>query len=351
MPVGLIGTVRYEIGSRVLPAPRTTPESADLHDLLAQMKIAGCRSAVMEVSSHALEQGRVEPIEFQVGVFTNLTQDHLDYHESMENYFAAKAILFTNLDREKRPGVAVINADDPYGVRIMKLLGGRVRVLAYTVEGRPGAKVEASDLIFDATGTRGTLRIGPESFPFALPLLGTFNVANALAATGAALALGVPPHVIVERLHTVPQVPGRLEKFMSKDGVTAAVDYAHTDDAVKKVLSVLRGITKGRLIVVLGCGGNRDAVKRPLDGARGDRERRLRDLHGRQSAPGKCGAHFGSHGNRRAGRRVSRPVRESGRSPPSDRAGLGAGQAGRRGLRGWKRSRDDAGNRRAISPV
>jgi UDP-N-acetylmuramoyl-L-alanyl-D-glutamate--2,6-diaminopimelate ligase len=218
----------------------------------------------MEVSSHALEQGRTDPIEFQIGVFTNLTQDHLDYHESMENYFLSKALLFTNLDRKERPGIAVINADDPYGQRLMKLLKGRVRVMSYSVEKNRKSDIEASNLSFDASGTRGTLRIGAESYPLELPLLGSYNAANALAAVGASLAFGIPPHVIWERLKTTPQVPGRLEKFMSKDGVTAVVDYAHTDDAVRKALTVLRGITLRRLIVVLGCGGNRDAVKRPL---------------------------------------------------------------------------------------
>ena len=264
VPIGLIGTVRYEIGERILPAPRTTPESLDLHSLLAQMKTAGCHASVMEVSSHALEQGRVEPIEFQVGIFTNLTQDHLDYHESMENYFAAKSLLFANLDRPENPGVAVINADDPHGVKLMKLLAGRVRVIDYTLQGRPGAAIEARDIVSAATGTEGTLRIGDETYPFTLPLIGSYNVANALAAVGGALALGIAPHVIVERLRDTPQVPGRLEKFVSADGVTAVVDYAHTDDAVRKALTVLRGITPGRLIAVLGCGGNRDAVKRPL---------------------------------------------------------------------------------------
>ena len=263
-PVGLIGTVRYEIGERILPASRTTPESLDLHGLLAQMKAGGCRAAVMEVSSHALEQGRVEPIAFQVGVFTNLTQDHLDYHESIENYFAAKTLLFTNLDRVENPGVAVINADDAYGVRLIALLKGRVRTIAYTLEGRAGSEIEARDFVSTANGTEGRLRIGKETHAFSLPLIGSFNVSNALAAAGGALALGIAPRVIVERLRQTPQVPGRLEKFVSADGVTAVVDYAHTDDAVRKVLTVLRGITQGKLVCVLGCGGNRDAVKRPL---------------------------------------------------------------------------------------
>jgi len=263
-PVGLIGTVRYEIGGRILPASRTTPESLDLHALLAQMKAAGCRAAVMEVSSHALEQGRIAPIEFQAGIFTNLTRDHLDYHHTMENYFAAKVSLFANLDRAVNPGVAVVNADDPYGQRLIEMLQGRVRVIAYTLEGVAAAEIEARDVVSTAGGTTGTLRLGGETFPFALPLIGSYNVANALAAAGGALALGISPRVIIERLCDTPQVPGRLEKFVSKDGVTAVVDYAHTDDAVRKALAVLRGITRGRLICVLGCGGNRDAVKRPL---------------------------------------------------------------------------------------
>jgi len=263
-PVGLIGTVRYEIGERILPASRTTPESLDLHGLLAQMRAAGCRAAVMEVSSHALEQGRVAPIEFQVGIFTNLTQDHLDYHQTMENYFAAKVLLFANLDRGATSGVAVVNADDPYGKRLIELLQDRVRVITYTVSGCAGTELEVRDIVSTAQGTKGTLRIGGEIFPLTLPLIGSFNVANALAAVGGALALGIAPRIIVERLHSTPQVPGRLEKFVSADGVTAVVDYAHTDDAVRKALTVLRGITNGRLIAVLGCGGNRDAVKRPL---------------------------------------------------------------------------------------
>ncbi len=264
VPVGLIGTVRYEIGERILPASRTTPESLDLHDLLAQMKAGGCRSAVMEVSSHALEQGRVAPIEFQVGVFTNLSQDHLDYHLTMENYFSAKTLLFTNLDRVENPGVAVINADDAYGERLIKLLAKRIRVIPYTLQGRAGAEIEAREMVHDASGTQGTMRIGGETFSFTLPLIGPYNAANALAAVGGAVALGIAPRVIVERLRDTPQVPGRLEKFASADGVTAVVDYAHTDDAVRKALAALRRITRGRLIVVLGCGGNRDAMKRPL---------------------------------------------------------------------------------------
>jgi UDP-N-acetylmuramoyl-L-alanyl-D-glutamate--2,6-diaminopimelate ligase len=263
-PVGLIGTVRYEIGGRVLPAARTTPESLDLHELLAQMRAAGCRDAVMEVSSHALEQGRVLPIEFQVAIFTNLTQDHLDYHGTMENYFEAKRLLFANVSRALNRGVAVLNLDDDYGAKLARWLPKGVRAITYSVRGARGAELVASGLEVDALGTRGTLHLAGHPHDFELPLIGSYNVANALAAVGGALALGVEPAVIVERLRTTPQVPGRLEKFMSADGVLAVVDYAHTDDAVRKALAVLRGITRGRLIAVLGCGGNRDAAKRPL---------------------------------------------------------------------------------------
>ncbi len=263
-PVGLIGTVRYEIGERVFPASRTTPESLDLHALLAQMKAGGCYATVMEVSSHALEQGRVAPIQYEVGVFTNLTQDHLDYHQTMENYFTAKVLLFANLDRPIKPGIAVINADDPYGQRLIDLMRKRVRVIAYTLQGAGGCDIEATDIVVTAEGTTGQIRIGTDTFPLTLPLIGSFNVANALAAAGAAWAIGIDPRVIAQRMQTTPQVPGRLEKFVSADGVTAVVDYAHTDDAVRKALTVLRGITQGKLICVIGCGGNRDAVKRPL---------------------------------------------------------------------------------------
>jgi UDP-N-acetylmuramoyl-L-alanyl-D-glutamate--2,6-diaminopimelate ligase len=147
---------------------------------------------------------------------------------------------------------------------LIKLLAGRVRVVAYTMQGRAKTEIEARNIVSTAAGAEGALRIGNETYPFTLPLIGSYNVANALAAVGGALAMGIAPHVIVERLRDTPQVPGRLEKFVSADGVIVAVDYAHTDDAVRKALTALRGITRGRLIAVLGCGGNRDAVKRPL---------------------------------------------------------------------------------------
>jgi UDP-N-acetylmuramoyl-L-alanyl-D-glutamate--2,6-diaminopimelate ligase len=260
--VGLIGTVQYEIGSRILPAKRTTPEGSDLHELLSQMVAANCSHLVMEVSSHSLDQGRVLPIEFNVGVFTNLTQDHLDYHKTMEKYFEAKKILFENLDRSRNSGVAVINADDPYGERLSAMLGKSVRQIRYSITGRD-VEITAENLQYTAHGINGEVCILGQKYALNLSLTGNFNAANAFAAAGAALALGMEPGKIVSKLSGVHSAPGRLERFVSADGVTAIVDYAHTDDAVRKALQALRPLCKGRLIIVVGCGGNRDKTKRP----------------------------------------------------------------------------------------
>jgi UDP-N-acetylmuramoyl-L-alanyl-D-glutamate--2,6-diaminopimelate ligase len=261
---GLIGTVRYEIGSRVIPAARTTPEGSDLQDLLAQMRDAGCLSAVMEVSSHALQQGRVAPIDFNVGVFTNLTQDHLDFHGTMEHYFAAKQKLFTNLERGAKSGVAVVNVDDAHGRRLAAELGSEVRLIRYSVKGDSTAELHVEKLEGNARGSHFTLRAEGQSFSVKLPLLGTFNVENAMAAVGAVWALGYPLEKILTELAQAQGVPGRMESFHSRDGVTAVVDYSHTDDAVRKALETLRALKPRALWVVLGCGGNRDKAKRPL---------------------------------------------------------------------------------------
>lgn len=260
--VGLIGTVQYEIGRRILPAKRTTPEGSDLHEMLAMMVAAQCKSLVMEVSSHALDQGRVLPMEFAVAVFTNLTQDHLDYHGTMERYFEAKKILFQNLDRARNSGCAVLNADDSYSARLAQSLSKAVRQIRYSVTGQP-TEIAAKNLQFTSRGIVGEVEIFGKTYPLRLPLLGSFNASNALAAAGAALASGVDAETIVQRLTSVHSAPGRLECFVSGDGVTAVVDYAHTDDAVRKALQALRPLCAGRLIIVVGCGGNRDVTKRP----------------------------------------------------------------------------------------
>jgi UDP-N-acetylmuramoyl-L-alanyl-D-glutamate--2,6-diaminopimelate ligase len=266
MRCGLLGTVRYEIGERVLPASRTTPESLDLQELLAQIRDAGCKAAAMEVSSHALAQERARDLEFEVAVFTNLTQDHLDYHGTMENYFEAKAKLFEQLarqDRKKKP-VAVINVDDRYGQKLIAKIKDKVSVVTFGT----GVKADfrASNYRMEFGGTSYQLDARGKSYLVRVPLIGRFNVANSLAALATANALGIGLREAVVSLGKSPQVPGRLEMVPAKRQFQVFVDYAHTPDALLNVLKTLRELEPRRLIVVFGCGGNRDREKRPLMG-------------------------------------------------------------------------------------
>lgn len=263
---GLIGTVRYEIGERVLPATRTTPESADLQELLAQMVNAGCKAAVMEVSSHALAQERTRGLEFDVAVFTNLTQDHLDFHRTMSDYFEAKAKLFTGLTNQpnKKQATSVINIDDRHGEQLVKRLSEDSPVVAYGLSQR--ANFRASNYRAEFSGTSFQLDARGRSYLVRLPLIGRFNVANALAALAAANSLGVNLRDAVLSLGKAPQVPGRLEAVPAKRQFQTFVDYAHTPDALLNVLKTLRELAPRRLIVVFGAGGDRDQQKRPLMG-------------------------------------------------------------------------------------
>ena len=261
---GLIGTVRYEIGERILPAIRTTPESLDLQELLAAIANAGCRAAAMEVSSHALAQERVRGIEWDVAVFTNLTQDHLDFHGTMENYFAAKARLFTQLEtqQKKRKAVAVVNIDDRYGEQLLEKIDKNVPVITYGSGVR--ADFRASNYRAEFTGTSYQLEARGRSYLVRLPLIGRFNVANSMAALAAANALGVDLREAIASLAKSPQIPGRLEAVPAKRQFQVFVDYAHTPDALLNVVKTLRELEPRRLLVVFGCGGNRDRQKRPL---------------------------------------------------------------------------------------
>lgn len=263
---GLIGTVRYEIGERVLPAARTTPESLDLQELLAQMRDAGCRAAAMEVSSIGIAEERVRDIEWDAAVFTNLTQDHLDYHGTMEDYFAAKAELFEQLagQERKKKSVAIINIDDRYGRKLIDKVAGNVSVVTFGT----GVKADfrASNYRMEFGGTSYQLDAGGKSFLVRVPLIGRFNVANSLAALAAANALGVGLRDAVLSLAKSPQVPGRLEIVPAKRQFQVFVDYAHSPDALLNVIKTLRELQPERLIVVFGCGGNRDREKRPLMG-------------------------------------------------------------------------------------
>jgi UDP-N-acetylmuramoyl-L-alanyl-D-glutamate--2,6-diaminopimelate ligase len=261
---GLIGTVRYEIGERILPATRTTPESLDLQELLASIVNASCRAAAMEVSSHALAQERTRGIEWDVAVFTNLSQDHLDFHGTMENYFDAKARLFVELSgqQKKRKPVAIVNIDDRYGEQLLGKIDKNVSTITYGMGAR--ANFRASNYRMEFSGTSYQLEARGRSYLVRLPLIGRFNVANAMAALAAATALGVDLRQAILSLAKSPQVPGRLEMVPAKRQFQVFVDYAHTPDALLNVIKTLRELEPRRLLVVFGCGGNRDRQKRPL---------------------------------------------------------------------------------------
>src|SRR6266850_818364 len=268
---GLIGTVRYEIGERILPAIRTTPESLDLQELLAQIVNVGCRAAAMEVSSHALAQDRTRGLEWDVAVFTNLTQDHLDFHGTMESYFDSKAKLFVQLgSQEKKPKpVAIVNIDDRYGEQMLNKIDKRVSVVTCGMSAR--ADFRASNYRVEFSGTSYQLDARGKSYLVRVPLIGRFNVANSIAALAAANALGINLRDAVLSLGTSPQVPGRLEIVPAKRQFQVFVDYAHTPDALQNVLKTLHELGPARLIVVFGCGGDRDRQKRPLMGKIVDR--------------------------------------------------------------------------------
>ena len=257
---GLMGTVRYEIGDRVIPAQRTTPESIEVQQMMAQMLKADCQACVMEVSSHALDQKRVYGVEFDVGIFTNLTRDHLDYHGTMENYFASKKKLFSSLTEGGKRAASVINIDDTYGARLADETKGLEVQLTYGFAEK--SRLRATKIELNAEGSRFVIEAPERKFAVRLPLIGRHNIYNALAAVGACLALKIDVVKIQAALNSLPPVPGRLEIVSAGQPFGVFVDYAHTDDALKNVLTTLREITKGRVLLAFGCGGNRDAGKR-----------------------------------------------------------------------------------------
>lgn len=263
---GLIGTVRYEVGERILPAARTTPESLEVHELLWQMRSAGCKAAAMEVSSHALMQARVRGVEFDTAIFSNLTQDHLDYHKTMDAYFEAKSLLFSRMaEQPKKKGKAVINLDDRYGAQLVQRFKNDLPVITYGLGVQ--ADFRASNVRIDFNGTSYQLDANGRSYLVRLPLIGQFNVYNSLAALAGAYAMGVDVRQGVLSLATATSVPGRLEAVPAQRQFRVFVDYAHTDDALANVVKTCRELNPARLIVVFGCGGNRDRTKRPRMGA------------------------------------------------------------------------------------
>jgi UDP-N-acetylmuramyl-tripeptide synthetase len=262
--VGLIGTVEVRHPGERQRALNTTPESLDLQRTLRSMRTHGVEAVVMEVSSHGLELGRVEGCRFEVGAFTNLTQDHLDFHGTMDAYLASKTMLF---GRHLRPGGgAVVNADDPAaGAFEAAARAARARLVRVSRSDR-SAEVWLEDAQVRMDGTQARLRLPSGPLEVALPLLGDFNLENLLVSSGIAVALGLPPEAIAAGAAACPQVPGRVERIDSGDeeAPIVLVDYAHTPDAVETVLRTLRPLTRGRLIAVFGCGGDRDRSKRPL---------------------------------------------------------------------------------------
>lgn len=261
--VGLIGTVAYRIGGEVLPASQTTPGALELQQLLAKMAGERCTTVVMEVSSHALAQERTAGCEYDVAVFTNLTQDHLDFHKTMEAYFAAKARLFTGLMGTGKPNKrAIVNSDDPAGERIVRLCPAPV----WTYGMRTKADVLADQVRLSIDGTTFIARTPAGSFPIESHLVGEHNVYNVLASLGVALHEGATPTQIQEAVARVVNVPGRFERVLAGQPFTVVVDYAHTEDALIRLLTAAQTVRTGRLITVFGCGGDRDRGKRPKMG-------------------------------------------------------------------------------------
>ncbi|MCF6179198.1 MAG: UDP-N-acetylmuramoyl-L-alanyl-D-glutamate--2,6-diaminopimelate ligase [Geopsychrobacter sp.] len=251
----IFGTVDYRYAETKIPATHTTPESISLLEYIAEFRSAGADALVLEVSSHALEQHRVDGVHFDVAIFTNLTPEHLDYHADMDSYFASKARLF---DLAPARG-GVINLDDSYGVWLKE----------QHPEARSFSRLQKADIglesiVADAAGLQAQLTIGEHRLAFSSPMVGEFNQSNILAAAAAAHCASIAPEDIVAGISNAPQVPGRLERVANNRQVLALVDYAHSSDALHQVLSALAGIAAGRRITLVGCGGDRDPNKRPL---------------------------------------------------------------------------------------
>jgi UDP-N-acetylmuramoyl-L-alanyl-D-glutamate--2,6-diaminopimelate ligase len=257
---GVLGTVNYRFSEKKFPAPVTTPESLDLLRLSREMVDHGVTHIVMEVSSHALDQGRTQDCPFNVAVFTNLSRDHLDYHKTMDEYFGAKSRLFTGLQAgpSGRTPVAVINLDDPRGKDLVSVT--RAKVLTYGL-GKE-CQVSADSVRMDKKGIRFRLRTPSGEAVIRSTLIGEFNVLNILAAAGAGLALNLPLEAVVRGIEALKSIPGRLERVENRKGLTLVVDYSHKPDALLKAMTSLKPHVKGRLITVFGCGGDRDRGKR-----------------------------------------------------------------------------------------
>jgi len=259
--VGMIGTISYDLGSRFVPSFRTTPESVDIYGMMAQMHKAKCRHAVMEVSSHGIDQQRVLGLDFGAVVFTNLTRDHLDYHQTLEKYFEVKSRLF-NGGMGSAPKIAVVNIDDLHGRKLVAMIPSTVRTVTFGEDSKAMVRAEDVDLKFKSSTFK---LVWPDGeMQIESPMIGRYNVSNVLAAIATVWGLGRDPQKFMLRLSQFKGVPGRMERIEEGQAYNVLVDYAHTDDALSNALEMLRAITPGRLMVVFGCGGKRDRAKRAL---------------------------------------------------------------------------------------
>ena len=262
---GVLGTVNYRYNDKIIPAPNTTPESHEMQRILSEMAGSGVTHVIAEVSSHALDLRRVDDCDFDLGIFTNLSPEHLDYHKDMEDYFQAKKRFFTEILTRGKKTVTprmVINADDPWGQRLLREVG--VPLLPYGIEKNDGVTVDHNDITLN--GIQAEINLKGKRIAIASGLIGQFNLSNILAAAAAASILGVEASVIAAGIQNLSGVPGRLQKIDSAAGIHVFVDYAHKPDALKQVLTNLDQLKKKRLLTVFGCGGNRDRAKRPLMG-------------------------------------------------------------------------------------
>jgi len=262
---GVLGTVNYRYGGEHFPAPNTTPESLDVQRLLHDMVADGVTHCLMEVSSHALALKRVDECDFDVGVFTQLSRDHLDFHHDMEEYFCAKRRFFAEILPQSRKGRAVcmiVNGDDPWGRR----LTNEAWFLGWTYGREATNQIHPQEAHLSMEGITGLIETPMGPIPFSSHLLGVFNLENILAAAATALAVGIPPAEITQGLADLSPIPGRLERVSEPGQPYVFVDYAHTDDALQKVIATLLPLKKGRLITIFGCGGDRDRGKRPRMG-------------------------------------------------------------------------------------
>jgi UDP-N-acetylmuramoyl-L-alanyl-D-glutamate--2,6-diaminopimelate ligase len=267
-PVAMTGTVEYRLGAERFKADRTTPEATDMQRMLRQAVQIGCRTAVMEASSQAMDFHRCDALDFAVAVFSNLTRDHLDYHKTMENYWYAKQRLFDGR-LGSRPRTSVINVDDAYGVELANRLEAEgLRVVRYAV--KAAADITASNPEFSLEGMRFKLQTPAGETDFHSPLVGPPHIYNTLAAVASGLALGYDLEVITRALEKCNGAPGRFERVPHNGDFAVVVDYAHSDDALLNVLRTARAVTRGKIITVFGCGGDRDPSKRaPMGEAAG----------------------------------------------------------------------------------